>query len=239
MPKAVIIGATSGIGRALASVLAENDYELGLAGRRESILKEMKTALPVRVQIQAMDLRRPKEAAAHLQNLIKKLNGMDLLVLCAGVSFRDTNWESDLETIQVNILGFTALARVGFHYFRQQGSGHLVGISSVSGIRGRQGAMVYSATKAYVSNYLQGLRQRVHRLKLGKTFLITDIIPGFVDTPLIQGKPGHFWIASVEKTARQIYLAIRRGRRQAYVTRRWQLIAWFLKIIPLSWHERL
>jgi short-subunit dehydrogenase len=99
--------------------------------------------------------------------------------------------------------------------------------------------MVYSASKAYVSNYLQGLRQRAFRLGLGKTICITEIVPGFVDTPLIQGKPGRFWVAPVEKAARQICHALWRRRRLVYITRRWRLMAWFLKLVPPAWHERL
>jgi short-subunit dehydrogenase len=107
----------------------------------------------------------------------------------------------------------------------------LVAISSVAALIGSRQAPAYSASKAFVSNYLEGLRGVMRNLRLPIT--ITDIRAGFVDTVMAQGS-GIFWMASREKAARQIYHAITKKRAHIYVTRRWRLIAWLFKIIPHS-----
>lgn len=87
-----------------------------------------------------------------------------------------------------------------------------------------------------MSNYLQGLRHRFH--KLGLPVVVTDVQPGFVKTAMGKGDV-LFWMASPERAAQQIYDAIRQRRRHVYVTKRWQLVAWFLKIIPERLFEAL
>ncbi len=110
-----------------------------------------------------------------------------------------------------------------------------MGISSLAALRGNSLAPAYNASKAFVSTYLQGLRYKVARLGLPIT--ITDIQPGFVDTAMAQS-PSLFWVASPEKAAGQIYEAIRRKRKQATITKRWRLFAWFLKLAPDWFFER-
>jgi short-subunit dehydrogenase len=112
-----------------------------------------------------------------------------------------------------------------------------VGISSISGLRGRANNIAYSATKAYASNYLQGCRQRAAHLK--KAVAVTDLIPGYVATRLIKGHSGTFWVTPVDKAARQMVKAILRHKRRAYITRRWRLVAWFLTLIPDWLHQKL
>ena len=114
-------------------------------------------------------------------------------------------------------------------------SGHIVGISSVAAIRGSGNEPAYNASKAFQSNYLQGLRQKFHKLKL--PVAVTDVQPGFVDTAMAQGE-GLFWVAPPEKAAQQIFNSIRKRRKHVYVTRRWRLIAWLLKILPDSLYDR-
>ncbi|MEW6517273.1 MAG: SDR family NAD(P)-dependent oxidoreductase [candidate division FCPU426 bacterium] len=238
MPKAIIIGATSGIGWALAHDLARQGYSLGLAGRRLERLRSLQHSLPRTTRIQPLDVRRPQAALLSFKRLIRALGGLDLLVLSAGISRRQASWPEELEIIATNVQGFAAMARAGFDYFCSQGHGHLAGLSSISAIRGRGENVAYSASKAFVSNYLQGLRQQAFRRQLPIT--VTEILAGWVNTPLIRGSGSkRFWVAPVETASRQIASALAAKKSRVYVTRRWALIGWFLRLIPDWLHQRL
>lgn len=239
MPTAIIIGATSGIGLALAHELARHGYTLGLTGRREAILEELRTTLPTRVAWRDMDLTRPEEATTRLDSLIAELGGMDLLIVSSGVCTPNSElaWEPERDTLAVNVSGFVAMISAGFRYFSQQGHGHLVGLSSIAGIRGNRWNPAYAASKAFEINYLEGVRGMVHRLRLPIT--VTDIRPGFVATPMTAHNPRMFWLATTERAAEQIYQAIRRKARYAYITRRWAIIAWLLRHLPTRVLERI
>ncbi len=169
-----------------------------------------------------------------LKQLINEMGGMDLVVISAGVGHgnRGLEWSKERETIEVNVTGFAAVANAAFKYFSQKGGGHIVGISSIAAIRGNGSAPAYNASKAFVSNYLDGLRQKARKSKLPIT--ITDVQPGFVDTPMLKGK-GLFWVAPAAKAARQIYGAVKAKKRHVYITKRWRLIAWLLKVkVPIK-----
>ena len=127
-----------------------------------------------------------------------------------------------------------ALASAAMRHFEERGRGHLVGLSSLAALRGQGAAPAYNASKAFVSNYLDGLRHRaVHG---GLDVTVTDVLPGFVDTPMVGDQT--FWLAPVDKAAEQIYRAIRRRRARVYVTRRWRLVAWLLKVLPDALYYR-
>lgn len=230
--KAVIIGATSGIGRALAEELHQRGYALGLTGRRVERLEELKTSLGAKVHIQFMDVKQTKDAIEQLKLLINSLKGMDIIVLNAGVSnFRgSTKWKTEKRVIDVNIRGFTALANYSFNYFQREGSGHIVGVSSIAGLFGYGLSSAYNASKAFVSTYLQGYRQRANHSDAD--IAVTDLMPGFVVSEMTEGKSGMFWVAKKDKAARQMADAIESKRNHAYITRRWRLVAWALKLTP-------
>ena len=230
MKKAIVIGATSGMGRELAKILAEHEYAVGLVGRRIALLRELQAEIGVQSHVKSFDIS-SEEAMSLLEELIQEMKGIELVVISAGCGFinPDLDFAKEKETIAVNVSGFAAMANVAFKHFVEQGAGHIVGISSVAALRGSGQAPAYNASKAFVSNYLEGLRQKAHQLGLPIT--VTEIQPGFVDTAMAQGE-GLFWMASPSKAASQIYLAIAHKRNHAYVTRRWRLIAWLLKMIP-------
>ena len=226
--KAIIVGATSGIGLALARVLAADGYTLGLTGRRTHLLAEFEGD---RHLIAAMDVSDTAASRRILDDLLQRMGHLDLIVVNAGRGqiLDHVDWENERTTIVVNATGFAAQATLAFEFFLKQGYGHLVGISSIAAIRGGGGHPAYNASKAFMSNYLQGLRHVAHREGLPIT--VTDIKPGYVDTKMAQGD-GLFWVASPEKAARQIYQAIKKRKKHAYVTRRWALVAWLLKWLP-------
>jgi short-subunit dehydrogenase len=226
--RAIVIGASSGIGRALARVLAENGYELGLAGRRVELMQEVAREVGGAARVKRLDLREPDEARRRLRELIAEMGDVGLIVVNSGVGGTDPTWEEELEMIAVNVTGFAAMARTAMEYFLERGSGHLVGISSITALKGV--TTTYSASKAFDSRYLEGWRLRAHRL--GGDVQVTDIKPGYVKTPMTAGRPGKFWEATADEAARQIYDAIRKRKRHAYITRRWRLMGWFLKLLP-------
>lgn len=237
MKKAIIIGATSGIGKELAGVLSQNGYVVGSAGRRTHLLNGFKREVPDSF-IKSIDVSKTSEAISQFKELISEMNGVDLVVISSGVGFinHDLQWAQEKETIDVNISGFTAMANVAMHHFLSKGSGHLVGISSIAAIRGDGDFPAYNASKAFISNYMAGLRKKVS--KTGASIVITDIQPGFVDTAMAKGE-GLFWVASPLKAAQQIYNAIRRNKKHAYITKRWRVIGWLMKSIPEFIYNRL
>jgi len=238
MEKAIIVGASSGIGKELAKILAGKGYAVGLAARRGELLLRIQKELPSRVYIKIMDVRNVDDTQKSLADLIAEMGGVDLVIISAGIGH--VNLELDLgkemETVATNVQGFTVVANIAFRHFLSQGGGHLVGISSIASIRGGADAPAYNASKAFISNYLQGLTQKA--VKSGLPIWVTDIQPGFVDTDMAKGE-GLFWVASVTKAAEQIYTAVARKRSHAYVTRRWRLVGWLLKGMPLFLYKRI
>jgi short-subunit dehydrogenase len=238
MKRAIVIGASSGIGRELAVILAQNGYSIGLAGRRLHLLEELKNILPGPAFSKQMDIVDHAAAMQRVEDLVDEMGGLDLIIISAGIGFinPDLNWLEEKQTIDVNVAGFAAVANVAFRHFVKAGRGHLVGISSIAAIRGSREAPAYNASKAFMSNYLEGLRNRA--IKASLPIAVTDIQPGFVDTNMAKGE-GLFWVAPPQKAARQIYEAIQRKARRAYVTKRWGLIAWLLKVLPDALYGRL
>jgi short-subunit dehydrogenase len=138
-------------------------------------------------------------------------------------------WGPESETIAVNVSGFTAMANVAAEHLQARGSGQLAGISSIAALRGSRAAPAYGASKAFMSNYLQALRHKFANLRL--PIGVTDVQPGFVDTAMAKAER-KFWVASPEKAAKQIFEALRKRKKHVYVTRRWRIFAWLVKVAP-------
>jgi len=238
MKKAIIIGATSGIGKGLAKVLADNNYKVGITGRRAELLMELKDENPNSYFVKSFDITETKIAIEKLEELTAELGGLDLLILSSGTGDINDNLTFDIEerTINTNVLGFTCIADWTLNYFEKQKYGHLVAISSIGGLRGSRQAPAYNATKAYQISYLEGLRQKSTKLK--ESIYVTDIRPGFVNTEMEKGE-GLFWVMPVDKTVNQIYKSIIGRKKIAYVTKRWRLIAIILKRLPRQIYDRM
>ncbi len=238
MKKAIIVGATSGIGKRLAEVLVENDHKVGITGRRTELLDELKQKDPDSYFTRSFDITDINKIDDNLEELTSELGGLDLLVISSGTG--DINKELDFEvekrTIDTNVTGFTRIADWAFDHFQKQTHGHLAAITSVGGLRGSGESPSYNATKSYQMNYLEGLRQKA--AKESEQISITDIRPGLVDTAMAKGE-GLFWVMPVEKTVQQIHKAIRRKKRIAYVTKRWGVLARILKRIPNMIYDRM
>jgi|AGTN01.3.fsa_nt_gi Short-chain dehydrogenases of various substrate specificities len=238
MKKAIIIGATSGIGKGLAKSLVAEGFKVGITGRRTELLENLYSEAPSSYIIKSFDITDTKTAIEKLEELISELGGLDLLILSSGTG--DINEKLDFEiekrTINTNVIGFTCIVDWAFHYFKKQEFGHLVAISSIGGLRGSRHALSYNATKAYQINYLEGLRQKATKIK--GQILITDIRPGLVDTAMAKGE-GLFWVMPVEKTVQQIFGAIKKKRKVVYVTKRWRVVATILKWLPRPVYDRM
>lgn len=238
MKKVVIIGASSGIGKQLAIGFAGKNYQVAITGRRKDLLDDLQSQWPGQMHVSAFDITDITQINEKLEQLAAKLGGIDLLVLSSGSGDinKDLDFSTEKKTIDLNVSAFTAIADWAIHFFQEQGSGHFAAISSVAGIRGSGLAPAYNATKAFQINYLEGLRQKVNKLKM--PIYVSDIRPGFVDTAMAKGE-GLFWVAPVEKAAKQIVSAIERKKPVTYISKRWGLIATLLKLLPRGLYAKM
>ncbi len=216
---AVIIGASSGIGEALAHQLHTEGWRLVIMARRR------------------LDVADP-DVATLFDGLVEELGGVDLVIISSGTGHLnpDLDVDLDVDTVRVNVLGFMKLSDAAMRHFLARGRGHLVGITSVAALRGNSEAASYAASKAFQSVYLDGLRELAKKRRL--PIAVTEVQPGFVDTAMMKTDrpmaPLVRWllVATPGVAARQIARAIRRRAKHAYITRRYAPIACLLKVLP-------
>lgn len=229
----IIIGATSGIGASLARQAVEKGYIVGGTGRRAEKLHSLKFELGETFFYRKMDVVDREDAASQLHSLIEEMGGMDIIVLNSGISNYPSSSviEMEQDVVDVNVNGFIRLFGEAFQYFRSQGVGQIVGVSSIASLFGAARAAPYSASKAFISNYMQAYRQRCNTSnKFDIT--ITDVKPGFVVSEMTENVPGMFWVADTDKAVSQMLHDIEKKKSYSYVTRRWRLIAWLIKMTP-------
>ncbi len=230
MKKAIIVGATSGIGRALAQQLVLHNYKVGITGRRSELLISLQKENQEAYKISCFDCT-TAIAVSKLEALKNTLGGVDLFIFCSGRGDMNKELLYDIEekTNQLNVIAFTKIINWGYREFQTKNKGHLVVISSIAGLRGSRIAPAYNASKAYQINYLEGLRQKAKKEK--PAILVSDIRPGFVNTAMAKGE-GLFWVCNVQKAAKQIYSLLHSRKSVGYVSKRWRVIAIVFKIIP-------
>ncbi|MGE0010409.1 MAG: SDR family NAD(P)-dependent oxidoreductase [Candidatus Babeliales bacterium] len=236
--KAIVIGATSGIGKAIAQELVKNNYIVGVTGRRVGLLEELKQTSPDQIIIQEMDVEQVDLARMQLSNLITQLGTVNVFVFNSATwpkgpqdltEDKEINWNCLQRMMDVNVAGFVGLTETILDQFRKQGYGHLVGISSVDAIRGCAAIPIYCACKSFMSIYLEGLRNKF--IQTNTPINVTEIRPGWVQTSFEMG-PEAYWVSTPEVIAPQIVESIHNNEKVAYVTRRWKLIGWLLTICP-------
>jgi short-subunit dehydrogenase len=237
MKKVIIIGASSGIGRDLAIEMSKRGYEVGIAARRLEMLQEVAKACSGKTYVKTMDMEKHLEARTKLEELIGEMGSVDIIVYNAGIGESSGKWEKENQVHQVNVVGFAAIANYAFKYFKDKKiKGQIVGVSSIAGVRGSRHVIGYSATKAFMSTYMEGQRHKSVAEHLGIT--VTDIRPGFIDTPMTDGQKGMFWVQPSDKAARQIADAIEAKRKVVYITRRWWLVSVLFRLMPdFMWYK--
>lgn len=229
MKKAVIIGASSGMGMEVAKLLLAEGYQLGIAARREDRLQALKQLAPDRVVTAVIDVT-AEDADSRLRTLIDELGGMDLYFHVSGIGKQNRTLTPDIEvnTVNTNGMGFTRMIGEAYRYFAERGQGHIAALTSIAGTKGLGPAPSYSATKAFQNVYLQSLEQQANARGLNIRF--TDIRPGFVDTDLLSGDFHYPLMLKPEKVARQIVKAIHNKRHVV-------VIDWKYAILTALWRR--
>ena len=238
MKKAIIIGATSGIGKELAKLFMSNNYKVGVTGLEKNGLEELPGIKPNSLECKYFDCTKDSNSE-KITELVEALGGLDLLVFSAGIGHLNNNsgFKVENHANKLNVLAFTEIADWSYRFFEKQGTGHFVAISSIAGIRGYRVAPAYHAAKSYQISYLEALNQKAYRS--GMPIYITDIRPGFVKTDMSAGKKRQFWVTTKENAARQIFDFIKNRTDIGYVTKRWQIIAIIMKLVPPWLHKRM
>ena len=234
---ALVVGASSGIGEALARRLAADGVRVALVARREEelrrIMGEMNDAAgEERAIAVAHDVRAADEAPDLVQEIARRLGGLDLVIYAAGampaVAVDEYDTAKDREMLEVNLVGAVAWLNPVAERMARLGRGTIVGIGSVAGDRGRAPNPVYCTSKAGFHAYLEALRNRVAKLGVK----VVTIKPGFVDTAMTRGKEGLFWVISADRAAEIILKKARRGVVTAYVPARWRMVMTVVRSIP-------
>jgi short-subunit dehydrogenase len=234
--KIIIIGATSGIGKEMALQYSTKGYTVGITGRRENLLNEITEKFPSQIFARCFDVRNENNIE-HLKALIGEMNGVDIFIYNAGYGEPSKTLDPEIEkqVYETNVKGFVDLTSYMFNYFIEEGHGQIAAISSIASIKGLSLAPAYSASKAFMSNYMEGLHIKSKKLKT--KIYITDIQPGFIKTK--EAKNKQFWASQPDKAARQILAAIEAKRWRVYITRRWWLIAKLMQLVPSSFYHRI
>lgn len=222
--KAIVIGASSGIGFEVAKILIKQGWKVGVAARRTKLLQDLGAAAFERIDVTADD------ATEGLQRLIVQLGGMDLYFHASGIGKQNRELTEDIElaTMQTNAIGFTRMIGEAYRYFAKQGNGHIAAITSIAGTKGLGPAPSYSATKAMQNVYLQALEQQAR--SRGLNIRITDIRPGFVDTALLAGDFHYPMMLKPDRVAREIVYAINHRHHI-------RVIDWKYRILTAVWRR--
>ena len=243
-PRAVIIGASSGIGAALARRLADEGYVLAVLARRKAELDELCVQInakggEARAVAYAHDVTEFEKIPALFQRLLKDLGGIELFVYCSGitlpVAIDEFNLDKDRQMIETNLMGAIAWLGHAAALFQRLGAGQLVGISSVAGDRGRVLNPGHNSSKAGLDTYLEGLRNRLTRHGVH----VLTVKPGFVDTDQLKGSPRKFGVISPEKAARGVWNAIRTRKQLVYIPWFWRWIMLAVCLTPSFIFRRL
>lgn len=228
---AVVFGATSGIGLELSRLLVREGYTVLITGRRKERLESVQAESRDHFVVRQHDITRHEDSSKLFDELPEIFEKVDLIVHNAGVAEPnfDLEWEKDLPTLETNVMGATRIYQLSYNYFKKQGFGHLVSITSMASLTGNRHVPAYHASKAFQASYMESLWMKSKRTKKAKIH-VTNILPGYVDTDIIIGDT--FWMAPLDKAVNQIYAAIKKKKRKAYITKRWRLVALMMKIVP-------
>jgi short-subunit dehydrogenase len=242
MTKSVVItGASSGIGAALAREFANRGYNIALCARRVEKLESLKQELSqknshIQVITAALDVNELETVPTVLNDLKSILGTIDIVVANAGITGVRRTGTGDLtidkSILQTNLYGAIATIDAAVGIFREQGFGHIVGMSSFSAFRGIPGSAAYSASKAAVTNYLQAVGTELYRKKDIK---VTVIHPGFIRTEIDDNIDKFPFVIDADKAANTMVNAIEKGKTDIVVPRwPWAILRKVMPKLPES-----
>ena len=232
----IVVGASSGIGLALARRLAQSQRKVAMLARREGELEAQAALINESLanefaKAYVHDVSDVDAAEGLFDRIEAELGNVDELHFVAGVMPEVGPDEFDLGKdrlqVQVNFLGAVAWCNAAARRFQARKRGCIVGVTSVAQDRGRIGRPVYNASKAGMDTYLEALRNRLWRVGVQ----VTTIRPGFVETPMTAGLQLKGAIPA-DKAAELILGARDGGKAIAYVPRKWRLIMFVIRNIP-------
>lgn len=232
MKRVVIVGASTGIGYAVAEALASRGVKVGVAARRTDSLEKLKDKYPGYVEYESIDVTK-KEASTKLLNLIGVLGGMDIYFHVAGVGFDNPNLDPEREVwmTETDVSGFARMISTAYDYFRSNGGkGQIAAVTSVAGTKGIGVMSAYSASKKFDQCYLDALEQLSYEEGLDISF--TDIRPGWVRTPLIPEGEEFPMEMTLDYVLPKVIKAIVRKQRVAVIDWRWNLLVGAWRCIP-------
>lgn len=231
MKRAIVIGASSGIGFEMSRLLIGKGWTVAVAARRSERLEPLRLLAPERVIPIALDVNQDA-APEQLHELITRLGGVELYIHTAGIGRQNRLLDADIEnrTAETNVGGFTRMVGEAFRYMAEHGGGHIAVISSIAGTKGLGPAPAYSATKAFQATYIQSLEQLANSRKLPINF--TDIRPGFADTELLSGDNNYPMMMTAEYVARKAVRAIERRKHVAIIDWRYRLLTAGWRCLP-------
>lgn len=228
--KAIVIGASSGIGAELVKVLAQDGCQVAAVARRRDRLVALAQQFPGKVLPYEHDVRKVDDAAALFERITGDLGGLDLVIYSSGVMAKvdpdEYSLEKDREMVETNLLACIAWLNLAAIRFGNVGSGTIVGIGSVAGDRGRRGQPVYNATKGGQAIYLEALRNRLS----GRGVTVVTIKPGPVDTDLL--KHSNFKNPMPVGVAAKKILKLSRRQGEHYLKFSHRVIFGLIRIIP-------
>jgi short-subunit dehydrogenase len=242
-PRAVIVGASSGIGAELARQLARHGYALALLARRADELQTLTDEInaqagEARAVCYSHDVTDYAAVPGMFQQLLQDLKRIDTFIYVAGVmpnvAFSEYSFEKDKQMTEVHLLGAMAWLGQVATLFERMKTGQIVGISSVAADRGRVKNPAYNASKAGFDTYLEALRNRLTRSGIH----VLTVRPGPVDTPMTKEVGGLFMVPP-EKVARDILRAMRRRQQVLYTPARWRWIMLIVRNLPSAIFRRL
>lgn len=235
--RAILVGASSGIGAALAHRLADEGYQIALLARRAEKLSALADEInskhgETRAIYYIHDVTDYESVPELLQKIITDLGGLDTFIYNAGVALmvglKKYDFEKDRQMMEVNLIGALAWLNPIVEKFQELKRGQIVGISSVAGERGRVGSPAYNSSKAALTTYLEALRNRLDKNGVN----ILTVKPGFVQTDMIKDAKKLFWVISPEQAAKDIYKAMQKRKQEIYTPARWRWVMLIVRNIP-------
>jgi short-subunit dehydrogenase len=244
-PLVFVTGASSGIGQALALRFLSSGYRLALVARRAPQLEQWLQTVPLPTKdsaaVYAADVRNIADIAQASRACIEAQGLPDVVIANAGISVGvDSTVFDDLEvmrsTYETNLLGVAATFHRFIEPMRQRGSGRLVGMASVAGIRGLPGHGAYCSSKAAVISYCESLRGELY----GSGVRVTTLVPGYIDTPLTrENRYSMPFLMSAEEFAGRAFQAIEKGTSYRVIPWQMGIVAKLLRTLPNAAFDRL